>query len=62
VVEDADGSGEVRDGVGEDCLCGARGFDPGEHRFVCFEGVAAETELGDDGVAYLGGFVVFGPA
>ena len=62
LLEDADGSGEVREGVGEDCLCCAGGFDPGEHCFGCFESVAAQTVRGEDGVADFGGFGVFGPA
>lgn len=33
-----------------------------DHGFGGFEGVAAEAELGEDGVADLGGFMVIGPA
>lgn len=62
VLEDADGAGEVGKGVGEDSVCGAGGFDPVDHGFGRFEGVAVETELGEDGVADLGGVGIVGPA
>ncbi|MBB5342884.1 hypothetical protein HDF10_000834 [Edaphobacter lichenicola] len=62
VLEDTDGAGEVGEGVGEDSVCGAGGFDPVDHGFGGFEGVAVEAELGEDGVANLGGVGVVGPA
>src|ERR1700733_13632377 len=62
LLEDANGSGEMREGVGEDRLYGVGCFDPGEHCFCCFEGVAMQAERGEDGVADLCGVVVVGPA
>ena len=62
LVEDANGSGEVREGVGEDCFYGAGRFDPVDHCFCCFDGVAVKTERGEDCVADLCGFAVVRPA
>jgi hypothetical protein len=61
LLEDANGSGEMRVGVGEDRFYGVRGFDSRDHGLRGFDGVAAQTELGEDGVADFCGVVVVGP-
>ena len=62
LLEDVNGSGEMWEGVGEDCFYIAGRFDPCKHGFCCFDSVAVQTERGEDGVSDLSGFWVVGPA